>query len=102
MSLRIPKACRKHQVALIASLAVVLFFPASAHAQGITGPGLQPILTYISSAWDTLTRSMTSCDSVVDPKLKAAPVLYLPKDFPDPPAVQNLPTDCNVRAYPLP
>jgi len=66
------------------------------------GQGLKPILTYISSAWDTLTRSMTDCASVVDPKIKVSPVLYLPKDFPEPPAVQKLATDCNVRVEHLP
>jgi alpha,alpha-trehalase len=101
MSIQIPKSFRKYQPALICILAVILF-PAPAPAQETAGPGLQPILTYISSAWDTLTRSMTSCDSLVDPKLKAAPVLYLPKDFPEPPAVQKLATDCNVRVEHLP
>ena len=67
-----------------------------------TDSGLKPILAYISSAWDTLTRSMTDCASVVDPKIKVSPVLYLPKDFPEPPAVQKLATDCNVRVEHLP
>jgi alpha,alpha-trehalase len=66
------------------------------------GQGLKPILTYISSAWDTLTRSMTDCKSVVDPKIKVAPVLYLPAGFDEPPAVQKLATDCNVRVEHLP
>ena len=59
--------------------------------------GLKPILSYISSAWDTLTRSMTECQSVVDPKLKTPPVLYLPANFPEPPAVHKLAADCNVQ-----
>src|SRR5882724_3376564 len=101
MSLRNPKTFRKHQFALIGSLALV-FSPAPAPAQETAAPGLKPILTYISSAWDTLTRSMTSCDSLVDPKLKAPPVLYLPKDFPEPPAVHKLAADCNVRVEHLP
>jgi alpha,alpha-trehalase len=101
MSIQIPATLRKHQSALICILAFI-FFSSPAHAQETAGPGLKPILTYISTAWDTLTRSMTSCDSLVDPKLKAAPVLYLPKDFPEPPAVQKLATDCNVRVEHLP
>src|SRR3977135_3128423 len=48
--------------------------------------GLKPILQYISSAWDTLTRSMTDCQSIVDPKIKVAPVLYLPAGFTETPA----------------
>jgi alpha,alpha-trehalase len=64
--------------------------------------GLKPILDYISSAWDTLTRSMTDCQSIVDPKIKVAPVLYLPAGFPEPAAVQKLATDCKVRVEQLP
>ena len=71
------------------------------HAAGsATSPqdaGLKPILQYISSAWDTLTRSMTDCQSIVDPKIKASPVLYLPANFEAPAAVQKLSTECNVR-----
>jgi alpha,alpha-trehalase len=66
------------------------------------GPGLAPIQQYIAGAWDTLTRSMTECTSVVDPKLHAAPVLYLPADFPPPPSVEKLHRDCNVRIEHLP
>jgi alpha,alpha-trehalase len=71
--------------------------PGSSHE-----PGLNPILTYISTAWDTLTRSMTSCETLVDPKLKATPVLYLPAGFGVPAAVQKLAADCNVRVEHLP
>jgi alpha,alpha-trehalase len=64
--------------------------------------GLKPILSYISANWDKLTRSMTSCDSIVDPKMKVAPVLYLPADFPTPPAVAKLQADCKVDIEHLP
>ena len=64
--------------------------------------GLNPILTYISSGWDTLTRPMTDCQTVVDPKLTEASVLYLPADFPRPPAVQELQKRCKVEVQPLP
>jgi alpha,alpha-trehalase len=76
----------------------------AAPAQGTVpaDQGLKPILTYISSAWDTLTRSMTDCASVVDPKIKVAPVLYLPSGFAEPAAVQKLAADCNVRVEHLP
>ena len=66
------------------------------------GEGLKPILNYISSAWDTLTRSMTECVSVVDPKIKVAPVLYLPAEVAEPAAVHKLAADCNVRVEHLP
>jgi hypothetical protein len=48
---------------------------------GTENQGLKPILDYISSAWDTLTRSMADCQSVADPKIKVAPVLYLPAGY---------------------
>ena len=64
--------------------------------------GLKPILGYISSAWDTLTRSMTDCQSVVDPKIKVAPVLYLPAELAEPPAVQKLAAECGVHVEHLP
>jgi alpha,alpha-trehalase len=66
------------------------------------GQGLKPILDYIASAWDTLTRSMSDCQSIVDPKIKAAPILYLPSGFPEPAAVHQLTTDCGVRVEHLP
>ncbi|HWY22860.1 MAG TPA: trehalase family glycosidase [Candidatus Acidoferrum sp.] len=66
------------------------------------GQGLKPILDYISTAWDTLTRSMTDCQSVVDPKMRVAPVLYLPAGMAEPVAVRKLASDCNVRIEHLP
>src|ERR1700735_963021 len=64
--------------------------------------GLKPILQYIASAWDTLTRSMSECQSLVDPKIKVAPVLYLPAGFTTPIAVQKLARECDVRIEHLP
>jgi alpha,alpha-trehalase len=64
--------------------------------------GLTPILTYISSAWDTLTRSMTNCDTITDPKLAEASILYLPAHFPAPPAVRELEKHCKVKVQELP
>ena len=63
---------------------------------------LAPILQYIASGWDTLTRSMVDCGSVVDPKMKVNPVLYLPADFAVPSAVEKLHTSCNVEIEHLP
>jgi alpha,alpha-trehalase len=64
--------------------------------------GLTPILSYISSAWDTLTRSMTNCDTITDPKLAEASVLYLPAHFLAPPAVRELERHCKVKVQELP
>jgi alpha,alpha-trehalase len=59
--------------------------------------GLKPILAYISTAWDTLTRSMSECKSVVDSKIETAPVLYLPAGMAEPPAVKKMSAECTVR-----
>jgi len=76
-------------------------FPQAQAAPQI-GPGLAPIQHYIANAWDTLTRSMSECGSIVDPKIKAAAVLYLPADFAAPPAVEKLHSACNVQIEHLP
>jgi alpha,alpha-trehalase len=86
---------------LTAVLAALFFIASSAvygqqPAQAPTQTGLKPILGYISTNWDKLTRSMTSCESIVDPKMQVAPVLYLPADFPNPAAVTKLQADCKV------
>jgi len=45
---------------------------------------------------------MTDCQSIVDPKIAEAPVLYLPRNFSEPAAVQKLVSDCKVRVEHLP
>ncbi|HYK50453.1 MAG TPA: trehalase family glycosidase, partial [Terriglobales bacterium] len=74
----------------------------AAAQQQASGPGLAPIRQYIANGWDTLTRSMTDCGSIVDPKMKVHPVLYLPAGFPVPPAVEKRHADCNVEIQHLP
>src|SRR6267143_3870796 len=56
--------------------------------------GLEPIHSYISSAWNTLSRSMSDCATFSDPKLTGAPQLYLPSDFPEPEAMKQLEARC--------
>jgi alpha,alpha-trehalase len=60
------------------------------------------IVAYIDSSWDTLSRSMTDCKSLVDPKVTTAPVLYLPADMKTPPAVAAAHQQCNVEIRHLP
>ena len=87
-------------VILSAFLLAFECFPRIASAQ--TEPGLGPILQYITSDWDVLTRSMTRCDSVVDPKLPEAALLYLPANFPEPDSVKQLEQTCKVHVLHLP
>src|SRR5512143_2283448 len=81
---------------------VFLTLDLSLGAQQIKSADLTPIRQYIASSWDTLTRSMTDCASVVDPKMKVNAVLYLPAGFATPPAVEKLHADCNVDIEHLP
>src|SRR6202790_4785417 len=64
--------------------------------------GLASIRQYIAAGWDNLTRSMTDCASVVDPKMKVNPVIYLPAGFAAPPAVEKLQAACNLDIEHLP
>ncbi len=75
----------------------------TASAQGAAKErGLEPIRSYIAAGWDSLTRSMTDCKTIVDPKLAASSVLYVPADFEVPPAVQQIQKRCNVQVKHLP
>jgi alpha,alpha-trehalase len=91
-------------IVFVTSIAVTGFDAESLATPAKTSPdsALQPILEYISSAWGALTRSMNDCQSVVDPKIVEASVLYLPAGFDEPPAVQKLSAACNVRIEHLP
>jgi alpha,alpha-trehalase len=101
-----PAPALKRQRHLISYILRFLFAAAvlcaASPAQAPEKEGLQPILNYISTAWDTLTRSMSDCQSVVDPKLEQASVLYLPAGFPVPASVQQMTARCNVRVEHLP
>src|SRR5215470_14119096 len=90
-------------------LALVLFsigLPASVfagdEAESAKTKGLEPILSYISRSWDTLTRSMEDCTTVVDPKLAEHSVLYLPADVPVSPQVEEMQRRCHVQVKALP
>ena len=64
--------------------------------------GLPEIQSYISSAWDSLTRSMTSCRSITDPKASTPPVIYLPADFAIPPELEPVTRECHAQIARLP
>src|SRR3981189_679181 len=84
-------------------LLLLLACPPGAPAQ-VQKPiaGLASVRQYITAGWDNLTRSMTDCASVVDPKMKVNPVIYLPAGFAAPPEVEKLHAACNVDIEHLP
>ncbi len=84
---------------LITVLWTALAQTAPAHPEAEPG---QPIDAYIHAAWDTLSRSMDECKSVVDTKLATASILYLPANVPEPPEIAALEKSCNVKVEHLP
>ncbi len=98
-------SCRGKRLASALLFLFAICATVPTQAQGVPGSdakGLKPILDYISSGWDTLTRSMSECNSIVDPKISAQSVLYLPKEMAEPASVQMLSKNCNVRVEHLP
>src|ERR1700744_3718920 len=88
-------------------LAAILSSPGSLAAQSNpqnAAPNTKStkIVAYIDESWNTLSRSMSDCKSLVDPKVKTAPVLYLPAGMPIPAAVATAHQQCNVEVLHLP
>ena len=99
-----PLATRKtsrFRTAIIYLAAVSLVAPALAD-DAKPAQGLAPIRAYISTGWDTLTRSMNECGTVVDTKLAATSVMYLPANFPEPAALKELQKTCKFEVRHLP
>ncbi len=103
---RIFRRSRNLAQRLLALTVIFCAIPARSPAVGQTASspdhGLEPILDYISAGWETLTRSMTDCQSVVDPKMNAASILYLPEGMAEPQAVRKLASECTVQIEQLP
>jgi alpha,alpha-trehalase len=95
--------CRKFALAVLVFLAPGSSSGiANAQTGAVQGKGLDPIREYIAAGWDSLTRSLTECKTIVDSKLAAASVFYIPADFEVPVAVEQLQKQCNVEARHLP
>jgi alpha,alpha-trehalase len=58
--------------------------------------------TYIHQGWDSLSRSMAECKTLVDPKVTTPPVLYLPFGAPAPPELLGLRGQCKIQIDHLP
>ena len=72
----------KYTTRTFASLLVVtITFAVAAHSQSSRrdSPNSAKILEYIDTGWNSLSRSMTDCKSLIDPKVTTAPILYLPE-----------------------
>ena len=89
----------------VLALAAIQISNASAQ-QSSAAPNATPdpgaTLAYIGGAWETLTRSMTDCHSLVDIKVSANPVLYMPAELSAPTDVTALEPRCHVQVKALP
>ena len=83
-------------------LLLIAFATLSAQAPNTSSPDPQATLRYIHAAWDTLTRSVTDCQSLTDTKVTGVSVLYLPAGMPTPPDVAALEQKCAIKILPLP
>jgi alpha,alpha-trehalase len=70
-----------------------------AQAQPAPAPTID---AYIHRGWDSLSRSMSECQSLVDPKVTTPPLLYLPYGAPTPLQLQRLSSHCKVEIAHLP
>jgi alpha,alpha-trehalase len=87
---------------LILCFAILLLATPGSSREAAEAKGLAPILGYIATGWDTLTRSMSDCNTVVDPKLVEASVLYLPSGFPEPDSTKEAEKRCHLQVRQLP
>jgi alpha,alpha-trehalase len=99
-----PKHLKKGaRLASVALISIALSSTAFSTPQPQTlSNGLDPIQNYIATGWDRLTRSLDNCETFADPKLAGHPTLYLPFNYPETPAVQQLPTKCSIQIAHLP
>lgn len=90
----------------IAATCVLVTTGGFARAQQASLSESTATLEYIHDAWDTLTRSMTSCESLVDVKVRDSAggqvVLYMPADVAPPAKVRDLEQACKVKIVSLP
>ncbi len=88
-----------------AYLVIVAFlFAGAAHSQSPRPDATEnaKILAYIDSGWNDLSRSMTDCKSLIDPKVTTAPILYLPAGMAVLSAVASVHQQCKIEVRNLP
>jgi alpha,alpha-trehalase len=84
----------------LAILLLLVSLPAL--AQSRSAADQSRIRDYIGNGWNTLSRSMSECKSLVDIKVHTTPVLYLPAGLATPPAVDAMRKECQVDVRHLP
>ena len=79
-----PHASKPARAAWVTLLLLCLTPAFARDPQPAANPALDPILEYIATGWDTLTRSMTDCNTVVDPSWPKNRSCTFPPAFPSP------------------
>lgn len=92
---------RPLRVLIVACLSIVTLGQSQPERQA-GDANLKEILSYIHTGWDSLTRSTSTCRSVSDPKLSAPSAVYLPADYGQPKALEQMQGGCQVSFSHLP
>ena len=87
---------------LAVAMCAWLLLASTTMAQTTSTKKTDNLLAYIDRTWDELTRSMMDCKTIVDPKVKHPPTIYVPADYPEPPQLRALQKKCGVRLARLP
>jgi alpha,alpha-trehalase len=90
------------RLSLLMLLCPALAGAATEQSAGPSTADKAKILSYIHNGWDTLSRSMSTCKSVVDPKVTTPPILYLPAGMTIPSSVAAMQQQCKVEVRNLP
>ncbi len=97
-----PRLFCKRLAAFFFCAAAVCLPPGVSAGQTAPAAAPPPITDYIAKGWDSLTRSMTDCATVVDPKVTSKSVLYIPADFAVTADMRELEKRCGVEIRALP
>jgi len=96
------KSSRASWHRLIGEIVLIFSLSATVGAQATSAPDFGDLTTYIDKAWETLSRSMTNCETIVDKRAPQHSLLYLPVDYPEPEPVTELGPRCKIDVRRLP
>jgi alpha,alpha-trehalase len=90
-------------MATVRIFALLMLQFAGLHVWAQAAPSPAPTIdAYIHRGWDSLSRSMSECQSLIDPKVTTPPLLYLPYGAPMPPELTRLSSQCKIDVEHLP
>jgi alpha,alpha-trehalase len=89
---------------LLSSLVpLILFLSVGANSQVPQAPAdYSDVSSYIEKTWAVLTRSLTTCETVIDRRVPEHSIMYLPSGFEEPAALKELAQRCKLEVEHLP